>query len=32
VCGSNAFVEAVTPHLLDHRIPPDSIRTERFGG
>jgi ferredoxin-NADP reductase len=32
VCGSNPFVEAVTSHLLDHRIPPESIRTERFGG
>jgi len=32
VCGSNPFVEAVTSHLLDLHIPPQTIRTERFGG
>jgi ferredoxin-NADP reductase len=32
VCGSNPFVEVATSHLLDHRIPPETIRTERFGG
>ena len=32
VCGSNPFVEAVTSHLLDLRVPPETIRTERFGG
>jgi ferredoxin-NADP reductase len=32
VCGSNAFVEAVTGHLLDLDLNPETIRTERFGG
>jgi ferredoxin-NADP reductase len=32
VCGSNAFVETVTSHLVDLRLPPETIRTERFGG
>ena len=32
VCGSNAFVEAVTGHLLDLGRSPETIRTERFGG
>jgi ferredoxin-NADP reductase len=32
VCGSNRFVEAVTSLLLDLRLPPETIRTERFGG
>ncbi|HSS69556.1 MAG TPA: FAD-binding oxidoreductase [Casimicrobiaceae bacterium] len=31
VCGSNAFVEAVTTHLVEE-IPASSIRTERYGG
>ena len=32
VCGSNAFVEAVTGELLDLDLSPETIRTERFGG
>ena len=32
VCGSNAFVEAATGHLLDLDLSPGTIRTERFGG
>jgi ferredoxin-NADP reductase len=32
VCGSNPFVEAVTVHLLDLGLSPQTIRTERFGG
>jgi ferredoxin-NADP reductase len=32
VCGSNAFVEAVTGHLLDLELSAEAIRTERFGG
>lgn len=32
VCGSNPFVGAVTSHLLDLHLPPETIRTERFGG
>jgi ferredoxin-NADP reductase len=32
VCGSNAFVEAVTQLLLDLSVPADRIRTERYGG
>jgi len=32
VCGSNAFVEAVTGYLLDLDLSPEIIRTERFGG
>jgi ferredoxin-NADP reductase len=31
VCGSNPFVEAATSHLVD-LLPPETIRTERFGG
>jgi len=32
VCGSNPFVEAITGHLLDLDVSPQTIRTERFGG
>jgi ferredoxin-NADP reductase len=32
VCGSNAFVEAVTKSLVLEAVPPASIRTERYGG
>jgi len=32
VCGSNVFVEAVTSGLVLEDIPPERIRTERFGG
>jgi ferredoxin-NADP reductase len=32
VCGSNPFVEAVTGHLLDLGLSPQTIHTERFGG
>jgi ferredoxin-NADP reductase len=32
VCGSDGFVEAVTGHLLDLGLIPETIRTERFGG
>jgi ferredoxin-NADP reductase len=32
VCGSNAFVEAVTDSLILEGVPPAIIRTERFGG
>lgn len=32
VCGSNAFVEPVSSHLLDLGLKPETIRTERFGG
>lgn len=32
VCGSNAFVEAVTTSLVLQGLPPGRIRTERFGG
>ncbi len=32
VCGSNAFVEAVTDGLVPEGVPPAIIRTERFGG
>jgi ferredoxin-NADP reductase len=32
VCGSNPFVEAVSGHLLDLDLSPQTIRTERFGG
>ena len=32
VCGSNAFVEAVTTDLVLEAIPASSIRAERFGG
>ncbi len=31
VCGSNGFVESVASLLVDHGLPPESIRTERFG-
>jgi ferredoxin-NADP reductase len=31
VCGSNAFVEAMTQALLTAGYSPDRIRTERFG-
>ena len=32
VCGTNPFVEWVTPWLLDLDVPADRIRTERYGG
>ena len=32
VCGANRFVEAITTGLLDAAVPPDRIRTERYGG
>jgi len=32
VCGSNAFVEAVTSGLVLEAVPAGRIRTERFGG
>jgi ferredoxin-NADP reductase len=32
LCGSNAFVEAVTAMLRDLQVPDGAIRTERFGG
>jgi ferredoxin-NADP reductase len=32
VCGSNAFVEAVTGDLVLEAVPPASIRAERYGG
>jgi ferredoxin-NADP reductase len=32
VCGSNAFVEAVTGNLIREAAAPERIRTERFGG
>ena len=32
VCGSNAFVEAVTTGLARENVPPARIRTERYGG
>jgi ferredoxin-NADP reductase len=32
VCGSNAFVEAVTTSLVLEALSPGSIRTERYGG
>lgn len=32
VCGSNAFVEAVTAPLIDMGFAAATIRTERFGG
>jgi ferredoxin-NADP reductase len=31
LCGTNGFVEAAVRHVLDAGIPPDRIRTERFG-
>jgi ferredoxin-NADP reductase len=32
VCGSNAFVEAVTTSLVLEAVPPEHIRAERYGG
>jgi ferredoxin-NADP reductase len=32
VCGANAFVEAVTSALVQEALPPQIIRTERYGG
>jgi ferredoxin-NADP reductase len=32
VCGSNAFVEAVTSALVAEGVPPRTIRAERYGG
>jgi ferredoxin-NADP reductase len=32
VCGSNAFVEAVTSSLVLEAVPAAKIRTERYGG
>jgi ferredoxin-NADP reductase len=32
VCGSNAFVEAVTTDLVLEAVPAASIRAERYGG
>jgi ferredoxin-NADP reductase len=32
VCGSNAFVEDMTSHLVDLSLSPGTIRAERFGG
>ena len=32
VCGSNAFVEAVTSALVAEGVPPRIIRAERYGG
>jgi ferredoxin-NADP reductase len=32
VCGSNAFVETVTGHLVDLDLSPETVRAERFGG
>jgi ferredoxin-NADP reductase len=32
VCGSNAFVEAVTTSLVLEALPPEHIRAERYGG
>lgn len=32
VCGFNAFVTAVTDLLVDAAVPPQIIRTERYGG
>jgi ferredoxin-NADP reductase len=32
VCGSNAFVEAVTSALVLEGLPPQIIRAERYGG
>jgi ferredoxin-NADP reductase len=31
VCGTNGFVEAATMLLMDARVEPGAIRTERFG-
>jgi ferredoxin-NADP reductase len=32
VCGSNAFVEAVTTSLVLEAVPPEHVRAERYGG
>ncbi len=32
VCGSNAFVNAASGHLLDSGIAAATVRTERYGG
>lgn len=32
VCGMNAFVESASGFLLELGLPPESIRTERYGG
>jgi ferredoxin-NADP reductase len=32
VCGSNAFVEAVTSALVAEGVPPRIVRAERYGG
>jgi ferredoxin-NADP reductase len=32
VCGANRFVEAAASALIDANVPPDRIRTERYGG
>ena len=32
VCGSSAFVEVMSGHLVDLNLSPRTIRTERFGG
>ncbi|MEO8566198.1 MAG: FAD-binding oxidoreductase [Betaproteobacteria bacterium] len=32
VCGSNAFVEAITSSLVLEAVPAGRIRTERYGG
>lgn len=31
VCGPTAFVESIAAHLVDLRVDPRTIRTERFG-
>jgi ferredoxin-NADP reductase len=31
LCGTNRFVEAAAQLLLDAGVPPQQIRTERFG-
>jgi ferredoxin-NADP reductase len=32
VCGSNAFIEAITTSLVEESVPAERIRAERFGG
>lgn len=32
VCGANHVVNAVAHHLVDAGLPPQAIRTERYGG
>jgi ferredoxin-NADP reductase len=32
VCGSNAFVDVASMHLIEAGVPFGSIRTERYGG